>query len=233
MRAKLEKLIKHAYKEWSADQVNSQEHPDEETFACFLDGRLDPQESQQVKLHLINCDSCCENIAVQLNLKPIEDRQIPSEILEKIKGLVKHQEKCLVMEIFLKIKENAMELINTTGDVLVDMELVPAPVLRSRSIKDFKEEVTILKDFNDVRVEVKIESRKTKDFNVLIVVKKRETQGLLKDLRVTLLKDDVELESYLTDSGLVTFEHISLGKYSVEISSSDNKLAVVLLDVKV
>ena len=102
-----------------------------------------------------------------------------------------------------------------------------------RSIKDFKDEVTILKDFRDVRVEVKIESRKTKDFNVLIVVKQRVTQELLKDLRVTLLKDDVELESYLTDSGSVTFEHISLGKYSVEISSSDNKLAVVLLDVKV
>jgi uncharacterized protein YjbK len=54
----------------------------------------------------------------------------------------------------------------------------------------------------------------------------------MKDLRVTLIKDDVELESYITDSGKVTFEHVLLGRYSVEISSVDNKIASVILDIK-
>jgi hypothetical protein len=56
---------------------------------------------------------------------------------------------------------------------------------------------------------------------------------LIKDLRVTLIRDDTELESYLSDSGKVVFEHVLLGKYMVEISNIENKLAMIEIDIKV
>jgi hypothetical protein len=115
---------------------------------------------------------------------------------------------------------------------LVGQELVPAPVLRSRNIRDFKDEVTILKDFKDVRVEAKIENKLGSSFSLTVIVKEKPDLQVIKDLRITLFKGDMELESYHVDSGKVTFEHVACGSYTVAISSLTTTLASVLLDIK-
>jgi hypothetical protein len=233
MQDKLERLIKEVYKKWRLTQpIPKDEHPDEETLACFLENRLSGKDSERIKVHIVACDVCSEIISACLSLKETQARDVPEEVLERVKDLIK-EDKSLILEIFLKLKEKALEILNTTGDVLVGQEFVPAPVLRSRSIKDFKDEINIIKDFKDIRVEAKIENKAGKAFNLIINVKQKETQEIIKDLRVTLIRDDLELESYLTDAGAVTFEHVLWGKYKVEISSPENKLASILLDVKV
>jgi len=234
MQEKIEKLIKVVYKKWKSAQPKiHQPHPDEETIVCFLENRLSQGESDRVKQHLISCNRCLGIITVQAKLKNEAAKEVPHELLKRVKELVGAEDKDSVFQILLRLREKALELINTTGDVLLGQELVPAPVLRSRKIKDFKDEVTILKDFKDIRVEIKVENKGGQAFNLVIVIKQRETQQIIKDLRVTLLRDDLELESYLTDSGSVTFEHVLLGKYMVEISTIDRKLASILLDIKV
>lgn len=233
MQDKLEKLIAIIYKKWKSHQAKIQEpHPDEETLACFIEGKLSPQENQRIKNHLIKCDCCQEALAVQARIDTLQERQLPKELLERVKNLVIQQDKPSVLEILLKAKEHFLEIINTTGDVLVGQELVPARILPRRQIKDFKDEVTILKDFKDMRVEVKIENKAGQFFNLTVAAKEKWTNKIIKDLRVTVLKDDLELESYLTDAGAVTFEHVSLGKYTVEISNLEQKLASVLLEIK-
>lgn len=235
MQNKLENLIKAVYKRWKADnlKVAAGPHPDEQDLACFLENRLSAEETECLKAHLINCESCAEIITAQLKLKPLSIKEIPQELLKRLKDLVKQEEKVSLLEIFLRLKEKAVEILNTTGDVLVGQELLPAPVLRSRRIEDFKDEVTILKDFKDIRVEVKLENKNGRVFDLAVVVKEKASQKTMKDLRVTLIKDDVELESYISDTGKVSFEHILLGKYTVEISTLETKLASILLDVKV
>ncbi|MFZ2357439.1 MAG: hypothetical protein WAW67_06445, partial [Candidatus Omnitrophota bacterium] len=93
------------------------------------------------------------------------------------------------------------------------------------------DEVIILKDFKDIRLEVKIENKQGESFNVTVIAKEKETQKLIKDLRITLAKDDLELESYHTETGKVIFENILLGRYSIGISRAENKLGCVLLDI--
>lgn len=230
----IEKLIKAVYKKWKAGYLKTQAaHPDEETLVCFLENRLSQQDCEGIKEHLINCARCAELIAIQMKLKSTEIKDVPQELLNRVKGLVKAEDKISILEIFLRLKEKALEILNTTGDILVGQELVPAPVLRSRSIKDFKDEVTILKDFKDIRVELKIENKQGQAFRLTVMIKEKDTQRIIKDLRVTLIQDDLELESYLTDSGRVIFEHVLLGKYRVEISSVENKIASILLDIKI
>lgn len=232
MQNKLEGLIKLAYKKWKQDRLQPQQaHPDEEAMACFLEHRLPQEESERIKEHLIACDACARAFAIQIRLEAAEDRIVPEELLARVKNLAAVQ--VFPLEIFLKVKEKFLEILSTSGDVLVGQEFVPAPVLRSRQFKDFKDEVTILKDFQDVRVEIKIENKYGKAFNLAIMVKEKATQKIMKDLRVTLLKDDLELESYLNDSGRVTFEHVSLGKYTIEISGLQRNVASVLLDIKI
>lgn len=233
MPDKLEKLIKLVYKNWKMQQPKIEEpHPDEEALVCFFEGKLSSGENEQIKAHLIKCNNCAERFILQANLKISENKPVPEELLERIKNLLVKQGETPVLEIFLKLKEKALEIISTTGDILVGQELVPAPVFRSRKIKDFKDEVTILKDFKDFRVEIKIENKSGKVFDLTVMAKEKETQKIIKDLRITLLKDDLELESYLNETGSVTFENVLLGKYTVTISNSESKLASILLDIK-
>ncbi|MBU3958906.1 MAG: hypothetical protein KKH29_01375 [Candidatus Omnitrophica bacterium] len=228
----IERLIKAAYKKWRSEHSKIVgAHPDEETFALFVEGKLPPEENSGVIAHLITCDNCAQILAVQARLK-LEEKEIPQELVERMKGLVIHKDKLPILEIALRLKEKALEILNTTGDVLLGQELIPAPVLRSRNIKDFKDEVTILKDFKDIRTQIKIENQRGQAFTLTVMIKEKETQKVLKDLRITLLKDDLELESYHTDSGSVSFEHALLGRYTIEIFSAQDKLASVLLDIK-
>ncbi len=235
MQDKIEKLITGVYKRWKRGCPKPEAcHPDEETMVCFLENRLTLQESEEIKKHLITCDDCCESIRISLETGSIKTSlDLPQELLEAVKGLVLQKDTVSVLEIFLRLKEKVLEIINTTGDILVGQELVPAPILRSRGHKDFKDEVVILKDFKDIRLEVKIENKQGNEFNLIINAKCKKTQKPIKDLRVSLLKDDIELESYLTDFGQASFEHVLLGKYKVEISNVESKLAAVLLDIKI
>jgi hypothetical protein len=164
-------------------------------------------------------------------------RQVPGEtppkaLIEYAKSLVAAQDINSAAQIVIMLKEKAMEVLSITGDILIGREFIPAPVLRSRRIKEFKDEITVLKDFKDIRVEVRIERKGAHLFDMFVYVKDKQANRVIRDLRVTLLKDDLELESYLTSSDKVTFEHVLAGKYNIEISNIDDKIASVLLDIR-
>lgn len=233
MNNKIEGLIKAVYRRWKAGQSHlAGEHPDEETIASFLEDKLPEEEANQLKFHLVSCQDCSEALAIHLQvLKRREGAKPAEDLLAQVKALAK-QVSGGILEIILKLKEKALEIISTSGDVLVGQELVPAPVLRSRKIRDFKDEVTILKDFQDIRIEAKIENKQGRSFNLTVLAKEKSTSRILKDLRITLIKEGTELASYVADLGAVTFENVLLGRYSVEIAGLDKKLATVLLEIK-
>jgi len=234
MENKLERLIKLAYRRWKKDSVKAEgNHPDEEAFACFIENKLSEEESESVCAHLIACRPCLEAVVAQAGLKASGIEDLPEGLLERVKGLAGSVDKSLVLEIILKAKEKLLEMLETNGDILVGQELMPPPLFRrSPQIKEFKDRVTILKDFQNVRIEVSIESKEAPSVNLTIIAKEKQTNKLIQDLRVTLIKDGLELESYLSDSGSVTFEQVFLGKYSIEITASQDKLATVKLDIK-
>jgi len=233
MPDQIENLIKVTYKKWKSEHLQAHNvHPDEEAWACFLEGKLPQEENEHLKAHLLSCDSCAEAFAIQIRLKPTALKDVPRELLQRMKNLVPLEDKASILEIFIRLKEKTLEILETTGDILVGQEFIPALVLRSRQIKDFKDEVTILKDFKDIRVQLKIENKAGGAFDLIVFVKDKQSQRVIKDLRVTLLKDDLELESYLTTCDKVIFEHVLTGKYTVEISNPENKIASILLDIK-
>lgn len=233
MSEELQNLIKTVYQDWKSKQPDREEtHPDEETIASFLENKLSPQENIGLKNHITSCQRCAEILAIGIRSEKLE-KEVPKELLEKTRKMVFEIFRSYILEIVLQLKEKTLEIINTTGDVLLGQELVPAAVLRSRQIKVFKDEINVLKDFKDILIEVKIESRDNQTFNLTIAVKAKQTQDIIKDVRMSLFKENRELESYLSDSGKVTFEHILLGKYTVDISSpTRDKLATVILDIK-
>ena len=59
MQDKLERLIKAVYRKWRSGNPKIEgAHPDEEMLACFLEGRLTPEENEGIKSHLISCNDC-------------------------------------------------------------------------------------------------------------------------------------------------------------------------------
>ena len=229
----LEELIELVYKRWKELHLNTDEvHPDEEAVVSFLECKLPLEEAEKLKAHLVHCKDCAEAVGLSLTSLEAIDNEIPAELINFAKeklGVAATP----VLEIILKFKEKVLEVISSTGEVLLGQEMVPASVLRSRNINEFKDEVVILKDFEDIRVQIRVENKSGKYFNVNIQAKSKQNKEVIKDLRVTLFKEDIELESYLNDSGSVIFEHVLLGKYKVELANLEGNLASVLLDVRV
>jgi hypothetical protein len=231
MQNKSEELIKIAYRRYKSQNYGEDRaHPDEETMACFWEDKLSPAEKESLTLHITGCALCAEALALQAKiLEDKEERPLPEGLVEAAKRASGIKE---VFDLVLRLKERVIEILNTTADVLVGQELVPAPVLRARQMKDFKDEVHIFKDFSDIRVEIKIENKQGKFFNLTVLAKEKQTERVIKDLRIALYKDEFELESYVASFGMATFEHVLLGQYKVEIATLEKKLASVLLDIK-
>ncbi|MCX5695266.1 MAG: zf-HC2 domain-containing protein [Candidatus Omnitrophica bacterium] len=233
MPDKLEVLIKKVYNRWKRRSRVNDAHPDEEAMACFFDGCLSYEESERIKAHLAACDDCAHLFALSLNAESsAELKEVPEELLNRVLELLKSNDKPSILDIVLRLKENMLEIINASGDILLGQELIPVPLLRSRKIRDFKEEVTIFKDFKNIRLEVRIENKDGKFFNLMTRAIFKPGALPFKGLRVTLFKDGLELESYLSDSGSVNFEHVALGKYELELSNDSGKFASVVLDIK-
>jgi len=233
MSREFEKFIKSVYESWKAKLPCAQgKHPDEEDFAAFAANRLPAQEAIWFKNHILSCGTCAEILAVSLKLNSMQELEPPDKLIEKTMDAINKEIGNKTLEILLQIKNKLLDVLNTSGDVLIGQELIPAAVLRGRK-KNFYDQITILKDFGNIRVEAKIETKESGNFNLQVVIKEKQTQEVIKDLRISLIKGDLELESYLTDSGKVIFEHVLLGQYTVEISSLTDKVAEILIDIKV
>lgn len=227
----IERLIRLVYKGWKSRHIDAGAHLDEEDMAAFLDGRLSFEKNELVKDHLVGCHSCAEALGLSLKANVLGVNFLPDPLLNSAKEALGINIP-VVVEIMLRLREKILEVLKSNGDVLVGQELVPASILRSRNLVDFKDEVVILKDFANIRVKVSVENKTGKDFNVNIQARDKHKKAVIKDLRMTLFREGVEMESYLNDSGSVTFEHLLLGKYRIEVADLEGNLASVLLEVK-
>ncbi len=231
MEEKLDKLISVVYRKWREKQGKGvSSHPDEETMALFIEDKLVPAENSEVQEHVSSCRQCAEALAAFVRSAG-EEHEVDPALTGKVKNSIAQEMGNYFLEIMLRGRDRMLEILHTTGDVLVGQEFVPAAVLRGRSIKDFKDEVIILKDFRDIRVEIKLESRDGDLFDVTVVVKDKNTQALIKDARVALLREGAELESYVSDPGKVSFERVAPGAYSIEVMYTGEKSAVIVLNI--
>ena len=102
MQDKLEKIAKMAYEKWLAQEKGIfKEHPDEEAFACFFEGKLPQAEEAKLKAHLIKCNACAELVVTQARLS-LQDKAVPGELVENAKKLLAQEPAVSILEIFLK-----------------------------------------------------------------------------------------------------------------------------------
>ncbi|MCX7661787.1 MAG: hypothetical protein N2Z79_03785 [Candidatus Omnitrophica bacterium] len=228
-----EELVTKLYRIWKFKKDKSLTHPDEEELVCFLEDRLSEEEKRNIRRHIIDCSICAQNLATRLSIgEEFKEMHVSSALIEKIKEIIDAQTENFI-EIILKLKGKVLELIYTQADVLLRNELLPAPVLRSKNIKDFDSEIYFLRDFAELRIEIKIEARPQNLFDLSLIVKDKKTNQIIKDLRVSLFKDQLEIESYITSTGKISFENLKPATYKIEISSIESKFATIFLEVRI
>ncbi|MCX5713137.1 MAG: hypothetical protein NTY47_08820 [Candidatus Omnitrophica bacterium] len=232
MSDRLRQLLKVFDKKHCSCLKEAKGHPNEEMLACYADNRLAEQDAKNISDHLAACASCADALLTQLRIANGKNYSVSAELLARLKAIAGTAGNS-AFEIVLKNAEKIFEIIYTNGQVLLGQEMIPAQDLRSRQIKDFRDTVSIVKDIENIRLEIKVDSTSAGYFNVTVSAKNKKTSKILKDYRVTLLKADAELESYIIERCAVTFEHVSLGRYNIDISSQESKLASVTLDIKI
>ncbi len=233
MQKSQEEIIRQIYEKFKLDKLkNPLEHIAEEDLACFAQGKLEQEKSLLVKEHLIGCKACAEAFSIFLKLNDAAIINAEEGFIEGLENLVLMGNKN-ILEIIIKAKDDFLELVSTSGNILVGQELISAPLLRSRKISNFKNEIIILEDFDNDRVEIKVNNNGGKSFSLNIVTSKRNNPGFEKDLRFSLLKGTQEIESYVSDSGSAVFDQVLPGKYLIEITGSKIKLASIALDISI
>jgi hypothetical protein len=233
MQENIEQVIGKIYHSWRERLIRPQENcPEDETLACFLEGRLPEKESRQLKKHLIGCDKCLELIV--LISQEVPEMPLPQELIERAKDLVMRQEKAQsgFMEIILGLREKTVDLVKASGDILFGQEVAPLSVLRGRNVKDFGQEVVIVKHLGEIKVEAGLENRANYTARVTVKLSEIKTSKPVEGLRITLIRAGQDIESYIAEAGKAVFDNVSVGSYVIEISTPESIIGKIMLEIK-
>jgi len=224
-----ERILKMLYGIFKASlKKNKEKCPDMVTLSAFKDGLLPEKVRKKVLAHLLACDHCSENVLLDASIQEIE-KEMPVSLLEKAKALVSQKEQLDILEVVVALKEKFLELL----EAKVDKYILPAPLaLRSPSQKEKSDEINLIKYFKQIKVCLNIKKINSEQVRVSLLLSEKKKEKPLSSLRVSLYKQDQEIESYISQEGKVVFDGLVLGKYFLEISSAKNKLARIALTLK-
>jgi len=205
--------------------------PDEETLVCFCEGRLSKGESRHVQEHLATCRRCAEIVSL-LCQKIEEQKQVPEFLIEKAKSLVRDKPFSSIFEVVLALKEKALQILSTTGDVIVDNEIIPYPVFRRRQISEFTEEINLIKELENIKITINIQKRDKDKIRINLGLVDKVSLQPLSGLRLALLKEGQEIESYEVTSGNAVFDKLGFGRYDIQILRKEEKPGVISIEIK-
>ena len=201
----------------------------EEELALFLLGDMDGGISRRAQAHIALCSRCAELTALYCKADRAQGQIVPGQLVEKAKALVGER---LIFEVGLRLKEKFMELLKTTGDVIRGGDMAPVPVLRGRGFREFKEEISLVKEFEEIRITLSIDKKDKDRIRIGVVLSDKVSLAPIKDLRIALFRENMELESYFAKSGAAVFEGLTYGLYTLEISRRNNRIGIIKLEIK-
>jgi hypothetical protein len=225
-----EDLVRNVYRRFLEKQVSSPSKClSEEELALFLQGDMDEKTSRGVEAHIALCSRCAEIAALYYRAGKLQEQVVPEQVVEKAKTLVGES---LIFEAAVRLKGKFMELLRTTSDAMRVGDIAPVPVLRGRGIREFKEEISLVKEFEEIRIALKLDKKDKDRIRIGVVLSDKVSLSPITDLRVALFRENKELESYFARSGTAVFEGLSYGLYTLEISRRDNRIGIIKLEIR-
>ncbi len=229
--SKLESLLKEAFKRkvWKSVK-NTNKCLSDETMTCLIENRISKNDEVIVNDHIVHCHSCAEKLSSYLviarDLSREGEIQPPMFLLDRVKQLVSEKLSASdVLDIVLDIKERVLELIHTTGELLLGPTLVPA--LRGKDEAESKKSIHVVKNFDKFTAEVEIDKRVSNSTDLILRLTEKESNKRAEGIRVSLLKNEREIESQVLEGGKVKFEDIKPDSYKILIIKDEKAVGSV------
>jgi hypothetical protein len=199
--------------------------PNEETLALFLNGALTGDGQSEIEGHLATCTYCVEELVA--GHKSAEGgllARVPQRLLERAMALVSAKER--LFDLAVRLVRGSIELINTTGRVVPLLR----PTMRGQAkpVEDNALQVEQKLGRFKVAVEIDVSNKEACQLTANV----SEENGAPADgVRLTLNADGREQASFLTRAGVVVFDRIAPGEYSIAVSESDNLVGKIRLNL--
>ncbi|MFC1839604.1 zf-HC2 domain-containing protein [Thermodesulfobacteriota bacterium] len=209
---------------------------DEETLGEYIEGVLGENERCLVEKHLAECDTCRQELIIGNGIVRGGGQdlpQVPDAVTKSALNIIDNMELHYQRSLSIKVKR----AINTIYTRFTDfMELLPwwrwgfMPVRGKRQVVT-EDLIHVQRIYKNIRVELDIEKIGKNKTNIRIKLFKDKTSA--NGIRVTLMKKKRELSSILSDSsGLVLFDNIAYGHYSLIFVEEGIKLGEYLFEIK-
>jgi hypothetical protein len=222
-----DKIIGMLRRLWNAEPLNAEraECPDEESLSLFLNGELGSDARSEIEGHLAACSDCTEElVAGYKSVEPGALPRVPTALLEKAKAFVPEKE--TLLDLSVRILRGSLELISTTGRVVPLLH----PVVRGQAKPGEDNALQVEQKVGRFKIAVEIDVGTAE--NCQLTTNVAEEDGKPADgVRLTLNSDGREQASFLTRGGVVVFDRISPGEYSIAVSEADSLVGKIRLNL--
>lgn len=202
----------------------------QEMMAYYAEGLLPPQERRRVADKIARDPAAQESIRIQEHLALMPDAgqaAVPESVLQQAVDLVPACSGGGVWDVVVHLGRTAIEYLTSDG-LAVPGTLGGAPVLRG-SHNGPQRSVVLNKQTSSLKIQMEIFLEDRRGHCVAVDLKKIPAQKSPEDLRVTLRRGDVELESHVARQGRAVFENIRQGRYFLEVTDDHRSLARISL----
>jgi len=205
-----------------ANRVNC---PDEETLAVFLSGDLSGDVGKKVEAHLAKCSFCLDDIVVAYKSGEGYDvLSVPQRLVAKVRALVSKKE--TLFDLAVRLVGGSIQLVSTTARIMP----APAPVLRGVAPESAGNMLQVEQEVGRFKVAVELDLSEAGVCQVIANVKEDSGEPA-EGVRLSLSSGDREHASFLTRAGIVVFDRISPGEYSIAVSESGNHIGKIRLNL--
>lgn len=178
---------------------------------------LDENQLKLVESHLEKCDNCLHRL-IELQ----KTMTLPSEIELDVTALAGTERRVVrtgidILEMVFKIKENVLELIRHTGELLTLRPQFGA--VRGEELKT-DSSIVIRKDFKDLDLSVEIIVNKElieSEVVLIVSIMKLSKEEFIQGVDVSLSGDGTYQHRKTDEDGIIKFHGVKEGKYDINI----------------
>ncbi len=197
--------------------------PTEEDMASFASGLLDEKRKNRI-LEYITAREEDDEAAIDSFLAApdisAEGCEVPRALVSKAKELMSKTGRQDLLDAVIEFAEDVVRVIKTTGDVVVsaqDVKMVSAAAFRSPEQAAKNKVIEMSKTVDNYIVVIKITRIKKSAVDLSVYIKNKKTKKPCSGERISLVHDDREVRSSLTDMGIVEFGHIRIEDYKIKL----------------
>lgn len=240
---KMETLIKEAYANLKAKRRLKERPspPTDEDIACHATSLFNEKERQKLLDNIIlehgEETGLKYSFLLADGIRGESREDVPEYLVSQVKDMVSSSKGETVLDAVVEFAGDIVHVIRTTGTILTWPEgkrARPAMAFRSRDAeRDIEmKTVAISKAVNSYIIDIKIIRVKDDMANLTVQVKNKKGKMPSQEERISLVHQNREIRSSITEIGKVEFENIRLMDYEINLVRKGEPHCVAVLSLR-